>query len=315
VGFKELTGILSRYFIVGFYVPSFVVLLLYAESVRATWLPAVYGELDDGTQIIVIGAVAVVVGLALSGLHYPLLRAYEGYPIYRWRAHPLGRPLYDLMTRRKRKAFEELERRVTSPEQSPERSAAGDRLDKVFPLREDLILPTRFGNAVRAMESHSYRRYGLDGVAVWPRLERLLSPEERELHVNAECNLAFFVNLSAGSATLGGALLLDAVIPGGGGGVLGGLIALALAACFYAAAVGAAKRWGTEVRSSIDIHRLGLYDSLGIPHPTTEAEERTVARHINRLLIYGVPLPDATRVGAASPGDEAPAGLPRLAKR
>ena len=50
------------------------------------------------------------------------------------------------------------------------------------------------GNAIRAYQSYADSRYGLDGAAIWPRIEMLLSSEERSLIADARSEVAFFVN-------------------------------------------------------------------------------------------------------------------------
>jgi hypothetical protein len=45
-----------------------------------------------------------------------------------------------------------------------------------FPSEQRLILPTRFGNAIRAFEDYSRQVYGADGIPLWIHLKLILIP-------------------------------------------------------------------------------------------------------------------------------------------
>jgi hypothetical protein len=52
---------------------------------------------------------------------------------------------------------------------------------------------------------------------------------------------------------------------------LGAFVVTAVA---YSAAIGAAVRWSSAVRASIDLHRREVYENLSVRPPTTFADER-----------------------------------------
>jgi hypothetical protein len=113
----------------------------------------------------------LLVGLLLSGLHFPILRLYEGYPLQHGRRIAGVRWIYAGMVGRWGKCFDALEAKRAVPQASADRSAAARRLAREFPATRDQLLPTRFGNAVRSFERHPRVRYGLDGVTAWPRVK------------------------------------------------------------------------------------------------------------------------------------------------
>ena len=49
-----------------------------------------------------------------------------------------------------------------------------------YPSKEKLILPTSFGNTVRAYEDYSRVVYGFESIHGWARLQGLMSKEFRE---------------------------------------------------------------------------------------------------------------------------------------
>jgi hypothetical protein len=83
VGLKEIAGVFSRRFVVGFFIPAFFVILALTQLVDHRALPNVYNAAKGGSQVLIVGGFAVLVGLLLSGLHYSLLRFLEGYWLIR----------------------------------------------------------------------------------------------------------------------------------------------------------------------------------------------------------------------------------------
>jgi hypothetical protein len=186
---------------------------------------------------------------------------------------------------------------IRDDEDSPSRSVAARLLDRRFHESRDRLLPTRFGNALRAAENYSYTRWGLDGVAVWPRIDAMLSDREQELHTNAMSDLSFFVNGTLGALVIGVVVLVDAVLNSSLDGwewlwYVGPFVAAYL---LYRAAIGSAERLGTERRASIDVHRGELYERLGVVDVNSHNDERNVASAVNQFLLYGRRIPDAYR--------------------
>src|ERR1041385_8121475 len=77
---SAVSGVFSRYFVVGFYLPSLLSLLSLWLLASSTWEPDVFLDQSEATQVLIIGAISIWIGLALSGLNYQLYRLYEGYP-------------------------------------------------------------------------------------------------------------------------------------------------------------------------------------------------------------------------------------------
>jgi hypothetical protein len=301
-------GVFSRYFVVGFFSPVFFLLVALAQLVDSASLPTGYRTASGGTQIAILGGVAVLGGLFLSGLHYHLIRMLEGYPIQRLiDVKPQGpvrralRRLAAAMVEHWRGEFERCSKALEGPK-SPARTRAALELDGSFPWRTGSILPTRFGNAVRAFETHSNKRYGLDGVTAWTRIGSLLTESEQEAITEAQTDVAFFVNLTA-LLPLGGLyVVVDRLVHPPSSRVaevaliIGVIITVTGLNCgLYRAAVGAAARWGMPVRAAFDMHRLELYSQLGLKRPGTDAQERNIARAATRCMLYGESLDETVR--------------------
>jgi hypothetical protein len=306
MGLSDVAGIFSRYFVVGFFVPSFVALVLVSQLLSHESLPSVYLEASPGGRIAVLGGAAVLVGLILLGLNYPILRLFEGYPLTRrWFAWPLRFPLVRWQRKRLRRAW--CATKGTKTER--EKRNARYRLARHFPpdIACDHVLPTGFGNAVRAFERHPTIRWGLNAIAAWPRIEMLLSTEEQQLLADTKGNVAFFVNGSLLTGLGGVALIADRLLtqahtfPSDALYVLPFVVSIL---CYWASTT-AAITWGEVVTSSIDLHRLELYRRRGRRAPTDFTDERNnVARAFNHAVNRGDRIDDSYAATPMTPGSD-----------
>jgi hypothetical protein len=78
MGLRDITGVFSRYFIVGFFLPVFFTLLLLTISVHEDALPHQYKDLQPQNRLFAIGGAALFVGLLLLGLRQPIWKLFEG---------------------------------------------------------------------------------------------------------------------------------------------------------------------------------------------------------------------------------------------
>ena len=294
MGLGDVAGVLSRFFIVGFFLPSFFGLVALAQLLTADLLPDGYEDYSGATQILILGGAALLTGLFLLGLHRPVLRLFEGYPIARAR---LAKPFIRLQER----SFDRLA--ALKAAGGPEADAATNslamrawlKLDRFFPDDRARLLPTRFGNALRAAEDYPYTRWGLDSIPFWARVEPLLSDQERQLHENARTDVAFFLNSSLTAAAVGVVLVVDRVLnaPLAARYAWIYLAPFLVAYLVYRFSIDAAQRWGVEMKASLDLHRLSVYERLGVRPPAGFADEKTtVAPALNRFFLYGIALPD-----------------------
>jgi hypothetical protein len=242
---------------------------------------------------LILGGVALVAAMALSGVSYYITRLFEGYPLerlYRW-------PVIDIVDRAalglQRRSYDRLLAiRMDESKPDKDRARALWLLDRFFPRRRDALLPTRLGNAIRAFERYSNERWGLDGVTIWPRIEALLSAEEHEALVDSKIDFYVFLNATVGSLIVGACLVVDQAVNAPQPASFWPLYAIpfVLAYVLYRAAIGSAAGWGDAVRSSIDLHRIEIYEKLGVRRPTSFSDERHLAVKVSQMLLYGEPL-------------------------
>jgi hypothetical protein len=123
----------------------------------------------------------------------------------------------------------------------------------------------------------------------------LLSADEQQLLSDAKGDVALFVNASLLTALAGLVLIANEVAnePLAFPAALAYLAPFFLSAMAYWGSVVAAIGWGEEVCASIDLHRLELYEKVGLRSPRDFTDERAnIAPALNAAMLRGVPLPD-----------------------
>jgi hypothetical protein len=322
VGLSDVGGVFSRYFIVGFFLPAFFTMAGIKIAASQTLLPSVV-EANNATAFLVVGGTAVLVGYLLVGLNFQIVRVFEGYPLMepdldRSRKRCLGRAvasilvwLRDALRGRELARFERLHNTKTETdmklkagkaltrEEQLARMLAYWRLDIWFPPHKNEVLPTRLGNRIRAFESYSGLRWGLDSIAAWSRIQPLLSDTEQTIYSDKESEMLFFLNGSIGAYVATVILAIDGAVNQPHPLWLAWiyLLPLLFGYLLYLGSTSAAQRWGDVVCAAFDIHRLELYQKLGLRPATSFEEEQEMAAAVTSLLLWGVMLPDKYKAG------------------
>lgn len=159
----------------------------------------------------------------------------------------------------------------------------------LYPEDQDDVLPTRFGNVIRAAEDYAHSRYGADYLLVWPRLAHLCSERFVRDYEEVRASVDFLLVVSsyfAAFAIFGGVIILFEAGPilMFAASVLGSFAAAHLV---YKCAVGAAIEYGEQIRASMDLYRLELLRQLRYPDPTTREEEAAHWREFEAALKRG----------------------------
>jgi hypothetical protein len=217
---SSLPRLADRAFVLGTFLPTliFSVVLLWLfddqEPVKA-WINAIAGrELGDAAYLL-LAAWAIAVMVLMVNL--PLYRFLEGYTFPGWLAEWLkGRHRQRLQTHLREieelysgwaaqgSAFAELDRY---------RTLRRERL-MWMPSREADILPTRFGNAIKAFEVYPRDIYGADGIVIWLRLVSVLPKAFGEQIQDMRSQIDFLVNCCFFSAIVGVLGFLRAIYSG-----------------------------------------------------------------------------------------------------
>lgn len=303
----KLPELFNRDFAIGYFLPTvtFVVVSLA--------LVGEFGQLPAALSVDAVSQVDVLVGTTIIGLaswlasvfllatNRDILRIMEGYG----RLNPTR--LLGWMERRRyrklRQSISELDeeylRCISEGEEFPlqlglKRKRFMEEIVGRFPDEEHWLLPTSFGNTIRAFEVYPHVMYGLDSIPGWGRLLGIMPTEYRGLLDGAKAQMDFWVNLSllswvalveyAGLATFTGQPRIF-WFP---------FAALVMALVSYARARSSAAEWGELVRSSFDVFLPELRKKLDFPAPATACEERALWLKFSQSIIYRDPkcMPD-----------------------
>lgn len=197
------------------------------------------------------------------------------------------------------------------------RFQAGSRFYLDYPPSLDLILPTRFGNIFRSLETYSGLRYKIESILLWPRMVHVIPDSYFKKIEQSNNHLAFLVNSSILSlvmmfAFLGAAgyeFLLLKLADKGWGELLyfipieagdkikyqqnayiylaGMVIMMALFVLLYKASLPVANQYGNLVRSSFDLFRLPLLKELRLKMPEEYLDELTLWRDVSHFMGLG----------------------------
>jgi hypothetical protein len=268
------------------------VLFLFRDQAPADlWTDIMTGEsLGKAAYLLLIVWIVAVASLILK---QPLYQFFEGYMLPRWLAKILTSRNQKYLRCRLRE-IRTLHERWTR-QKSALTSAELNRylklrysLTRKMPWLESDILPTRFGNAIKAFEVYPRDIYGADGPTMWLRLASVIPKPFLEQVQDTRTQIDCLINCCFFSAIIG---LLGAVRAIGSGAwqtpwllwTAGGMIAAYL---FYQLAVIRVPAWGEFVMSAFDCYLPALATQLGFELPTTEVMRQRFWTTLSQQLIY-----------------------------
>jgi hypothetical protein len=174
--------------------------------------------------------------------------------------------------------------------------------DGQFPPSKNLIMPTRFGNILKAAETYPVTRYKIDSVQLWGRLSHIIPDTSMEKIDHASNQSLFLLNSSLLTslfivlciaatiyqavllyAKLNNLILLPSLTPTLDAGfyqekiIIYPLLALfssVIAWFFYEASLINVSQFGDMIRASYDLYRFKLLEALHFPLPENLKEER-----------------------------------------
>lgn len=295
---KDIGSFLSRYFVIGFYVPSFIGLIVLVFVLRKDWVPDQLQLTDSrnhlidsglGSHLLRTAILALPVAFLLSGMWSRVFALYKagffGLDVNVPR-------LQGAILWRKRRAWDKLWTDALSPDPFV-RGASSLKLFERYPRRREHVQPTFVSNVVRAYEEYAGDRWGMDYAMVWPRIEALFSEREQALHDEIRTSVSFAINLSLAFLVVGLLRAIGVLWPIGGvdwhWGLFLSLIPFFVSYIVYRLlAIDAVVASGHRIRASLDLHRLELYDKVGVQSTRAfSAQEREVGVALSRYLVSG----------------------------
>jgi hypothetical protein len=290
--FSGLNKVVDRGFIVGFAMPALLFLFGSAGLWRLFGLKLPYLDLSGGEPLkdtTMLALMSLAGAFLLMILNWNILRIMEGY----WYRN-LGKKVNWLPDH----LWTSLDKRIAHL--NAQWRKVGDSFPKVgelrrarevfsnrYPVKRNAVLPTRFGNALRAFEDYPREVYGIDSIPGWIRLNAVMSKDYRELADEARADMNTWMNiwfltycLLAEYAALAWWSrrfpLICLVVP-----------ALIVASFLFSGrATKAAVGWGEWVKGAFDIYIIDLLKKLGYRAPTNLDEIREICHKLSQTMIY-----------------------------
>lgn len=189
-----------------------------------------------------------------------------------------------------------------------------------YPTDAAFVLPTAFGNRIRAFESYATTVYKADSIPTWSRLSAVVPPAFQAAIGDAHAQVDFFVNTLLLAVVIAATALtrfaLSFAEPRTGALpadtqqlLIVAAVALAVAILAYRWAVNQIGAWGELVKSAFDCYLPALATQLGYVLPDSESERREFWVDITELFLYNYPVPEGRwKLAAAAPPKVADAG-------
>jgi hypothetical protein len=181
------------------------------------------------------------------------------------------------------------------------------------------VLPTRFGNAIRAFETYPYKVYGVDSIPAWLRLQGVVPKDFVSTINDARAQVDFFLNVLTLALLIGAAaaarLIYNAyMVEYCTHNDLSAIaycvrhdwnhvfrwefciwigLAIMLARGCYELAIDRAIAWGDLVRSAFDLYLPMLAGQLGYILPDNNEDRKLFWDAVNSLFLYNIPIPDS----------------------
>jgi hypothetical protein len=309
---SSLPKLADRNFILGQLLPALLFavagLFLFRDKIPTNTWTDIMNAKDLGKTAYLLLAVWVLAVTALI-LNFWIYRFLEGYLCPAW----LSERLKERHRKRLRRKLCELQilydrwakEGIAFPQGDLDRyQELRWELLRSMPSRESDVLPTRFGNAIKAFELYPNEVYGADGVVIWLRLVSVVpksfAQQIQDMRTQVDCliNCCLF----SGLITLLGAFRMifsdewrNIDVNSGTYAFLSSIekvwivwiIAGAVGAyLFYRWALACVPAWGELVMSAFDCYLPALAAQLGFELPETEPMRRQFWITFSQQLIY-----------------------------
>jgi len=308
---STIPKLVDKNFVIGFIIPvllgagGILALLQDLSSVPPTYESLL--ETADFSKLTIIALSLWVAAILLLIMNHLLYRSLEGYfgPFKRSAWQNLLRKEY-LADRAKLSATYEV---ITNPNlPAPSELKRGyyndvRRFHESWPSHPHLVLPTRFGNVIRAFETYANEIYGADSIPTWLRLQGVMPKDVRMLVDDARTQVDFFVNVwfltvlfiviamvrfvSEAYSALPNPKQMLFCSWGFALSAAGGLLVCKLA---YVGAIERARAWGDLVKSAFDLYLPELASKLGYELPPSAFQRKRFWDAVTSSFLYQEPI-------------------------
>jgi hypothetical protein len=264
-------------------------------------------QLDLLIGTTVIALFSWLLSIVLLGINRELIRLLEGYggiysPFTWFKNIELNKydSMKDEITELDEKYIEHSQKGEKIPTELIEKRNRAIREFKLrFPTERRHVLPTSFGNTIRAFEVYSREMYGIDAIPGWNRLIAVM-PKEYKTHIDdTKVLVSFWMNTFYLNLILLFEYFIILLITGEAKLWLFPLFLLILIYISYERARKASVQWGDTVKSAFDVFLLDLWKEIGFDIPETKEGKKKIWKRFNQAVIYGRPdiMPDRKNLG------------------
>lgn len=279
----RLPGLFDKRFVVSALLPTAgfcIASLALTAAVGLVEVGALWNYL--ATEVHVVAALGILFGLwllaiSLLAANNFVIRRLEGYG-------PWQRVGWAVWWERRK--FRRLHERIAAADDgSLERRRLRCLGAMLYPPREEELLPSAFGNVVRAFESYSPEVYGFESTRGWTRLLAVMPSDYRQAVDDARSQVDFLAHIWALSwlflieyfaLAVWTGELASAWFP------VGALLSIRLSSW---RATHAAVRWGETVKAGFDVFLPELRQRLGLPRPATREEEQAMWARFSETIL------------------------------
>ncbi len=295
--FSDVSKLFSREFVVGYFLPSVLFLITSAymqelfqpsSSTNLTNLAIQFKDFWAFPAALFLGWILALILLAANST---LMRILEGYyfrgevflRFERWQFRKLKSKIDAI----EKTYLQEMEKQdgVSTPTIAQYKLLLAKYRTR-FPPDEKDLLPTSFGNTIRAFEYYPLEMYGIDAIAIWPRIIALVSAEYRQDLSVAKSQLDLALNLFylslviiiqyAGYWVILRQLPLPLLL----------IVTILIVWISYHYAMSAACHWGELVKGVFDLYRIPLAKQLGVKLGESWADEKKSWYSFSQSLLY-----------------------------
>lgn len=252
-------------------------LVVYPKTtISHDWLDAA----SDTEKTAIFAALSATIAFCLNVFSTPLYRILEGYLFWPEWLQKQGK-------KRQLKRKRDLEKAITGTGWM--RGLALEKL-ALYPLRDEQVVPTRFGNAIRSFETYGKTRFNLDSQTLWYEL-CAVAPKYIQTEINsARSSVDFFIALIYLSAALALATFAVAAFEEFERSILVICIpAFLVTLLCHWLVVRATSEWGFAVQALVNIARVKLADDLGLQFPDSLDEEKQMWGLVTSYVFSGKP--------------------------
>lgn len=297
--FSELPKIFDRNFAVGYILPSSIFLVMnLGLAIEFELLPDLLNWLHSNPLIgiTIIGFISLVGGVILMAANLNIIRIMEGYG----RLNPL-RLLLGIERRRYKKLHAEISTLdheyktcISTSKEFPTnsrlmRNQLMRKASERFPDQETLLLPTAFGNSIRAFEVYPRIMYGFESIQGWNRLLAVIPSNYLDFINSAKAQMDFWVNLGVISIMFVFEYFCLVLYTSQVNALWLTFIAIVISIIASIIATQCIRKWGELVKASFDIYLPMLHEELGFSIPKNKDEEREQWICFSQAIIYKLP--------------------------